>query len=501
MSLSSKLNHLINKTFKLINNIEEDNYSDDEEREYKFSRVIDLLDNLIRTESSSELVHEQRMNLLRAQFELERVKATLVGDLSPTSEGTALAVIKKFRAQLKGLYTLVSAAQSRDEYGELDDSFYEQFEPFVDSETGHIIEEQDTEVRDACANGIFQNAQLDIDQALEDCTRNLSELVLTHKEKYRTKIDEVDVYLAQQPADIKREKRIHKTTTQYFTPTVADMEKLAPKIEKSVSCRKKLAGDHKKNNLGGLNSREVILTMLTSIKQLKREGVAPVSSEEYLQFSEETSVRVAHMPSEKNLSNVFINHLGTYGRYKKNNKIDSQAVLSIFEAVEAQLGQDRLVEIMLVFGRNPAKITFDYCALNDTVKNQILYRGFIRALTLVFQAEIWRYQPIGTQEPVRNISFAMALAEGVELLEDGVVELEDLFDADAEIGLPTGQKILQSFDQVKRKQKSLQALAQKNLALYYSTTISDFVEVFPEAQLVPSKSLYTDKLQRTFGKR
>lgn len=504
MSLSYLINHILNKTSCFIKNVKEDNYSDREELQYKFSRLLWHFGNLIAIDFLG-IVEPQRVSLKLAYKELEFVKNTLAGDLSSYSWQTAIKVLKKFRAQMKGLYAIVSAEAYRDENGNLDESYYEQFEAYIDPETGEITEAKNTEVSGACVPFIFKEDLRSPDAIFQNCITEMQALSLTHKKIFRTSIDGVDVFLSSEAAAIKRDKRIQKTTTRFFSLSDQDTVKLPPKIEKSVACRKKVVAENKNNNLENFTSREVILTMLSAIKQLKLDDTAPKTSEEYLNFSDKSAIRLAHMPSPSNLSNVFINHLGRYGRLKKDEKYDPIAVLSIFETIQDRVGKDKLINIMLQFGTNPSLVTPEFCELDDFVKkDQTLFRGLIRALTLVFQAEIWRYQPINlnqnkiSDDAVRNISFAMGLAEGLELLEEDKVELEDLFDADAAIGLPTGQKILNSFDQIRDKQKNLQGLVQQSLIESYSG-FSDFTAVFPEAEFVPSKCLYTGKLVRTFG--
>lgn len=500
MFLSIRLNQIINKLFNLINNID---YWDIEDASYKLSRVIVHMRELINLNSLGP-IENQRGKIEQSKIALEKLNSTLIGRLSFASQSTAIDLLKKSRAQFKAFYMIVSENEKRDEHGELDDAYYEQFEPFVNVETGYITEEQDTEVRDACFSGISQRDNIGIEHVLENCVQKIEDLSLRHQQEYRTTVDDVDVFLSPEKAKLKSDKRIQKATTCFFSFSDKDREKILPKVQQSVQARQAAISENKHSNLQHFSSREVILTMVETIKQLKAEGNIIKKSEEYLDFSEYSSVRLAHMPSEKNLSNVFINHLGSYGYFKKQGKYDSTAVLSLFERVHELCGKNKFIEIMLQFGKNPALVTLEFCEFVNTQYNQALYRGLLRALTLVFQAEIWRYLPIDlneqglSDESVRNLSFAIGLAEGLELLELDLIELEDLFDTDAALGLPTGQKILQSYGKIREKQEKLQEIVQNNL-IEGDESLSEFKKAHPSAKFVYSKQTYTHKLERTFG--
>jgi hypothetical protein len=510
MTLSSKINHILTKLTRAIDFLDVSN--DNEEMTYKLARIIARITTILK-EPSITLSDENRHIFLASQKQLRQLKKTLIGDLSPESELSALNVLRKTRALMKGLLVVVSERDFRDQNSNLGSAYREIFEPWIDPETGQVVLEEDTEVASACGTILLnpnsdQDALTAANDILESCTVHLNRLVLSHEQNLHTTIDEVDVFLSSERGAKKRDKRIQKTSARYFTPSIEEVEKLKPKIEKSVSCRTLSAVEDKKNNLEGLNSREIILTMLRAIQKLKTEKrvVSTKPAEEYLCFSADQAVRVSHMSSSSNLSNVFVNSLGCYGRLKKNGKEDAMAVLSLFETIEERCGKDKLMQIMFEFSKNPAAITLAFCGLSQNEKNRTLLRGLTRALTFVFQAEIWRYLPldlVGAQErcePVRNISFAMGLAEGIELLEVDRVELADLFDADAELGLPSGQQILHSFDHIRAKKQKLQNLVRQNLA-ENDSALTEAIKAFPNAELVPSKSLYTEKLRRTFGHR
>lgn len=510
MTLSSKINHIVTKLTRAIDFLDVSN--DNEEMSYKLTRISVRIKTIL-TDPSLTLSAENRNIFLSSQKQLRQLKKTLIGDLSAESELSALSILRKIRALMKGLLVVVSEHDFRDESGALDSAYCEIFEPWIDPETGQVVLEEDTEVVNACGTILLspnsdQDSFTAVNDILESCTTHLSQLVLSHEQSLHTTIDEVDVFLSSERAERKRDKRIQKTSARYFTPSPEEAEKLKPKVEKSAACRTLTAVGDKKNNLEGLNSREVILTMWGAIQKLKTERrvVSTKSAEEYLCFSPDQAVRVSHMSSADNLSNVFVNSLGRYGRLKKNGKEDAMAVLSLFETIEQRCGKDKLMQIMFEFSKKPAAITLKFCGLRENEKDRTLLRGLTRALTLVFQAEIWRYLPldlVGTQErsePVRHISFAMGLAEGIELLEEDRVKLSDLFDADAELGLPSGQNILHSFNQIKAKQSKLQNLVRQNLA-ENDGTLAQAIKAYPNAQLVPSKSLYTEKLRRTFGYR
>lgn len=505
MSVFKKFEKIFKKTKKLID-ILDNGYTenDNEDFEQKLCEIIELLKELHENQYDYQFSALQLNIILRSKNHLLEIKPMLIGDLSRHSSEKLTEIVHQFSRQMKALEAVVSYTMAKEDE-EFDPMYFcEYYEKWIDTKTGEVFEEQDIDQRDVCINALLSGKKEVADKSLNDCIESLGGLTLEFKNKFQTTIEEVDVFADRSEGQEEKEKRIKMAEKEYWTLSEEDAEKLKPKIEKSIACRNKKAGEENKNILLGCNSREVILTMLTAIKTLKAEGATLRASEEFLQFSEKAEVRLTHNPSSNNAGNLVVNSLGRYGRLKKDSQYDPIAVLSLFERVVEKCGKNKFIEIMLQFGPKPSGVTLEFCGLRNTEKDKALYRGLIRALTLVFQAEIWRYQPVElninteSDEAVRNISFAMGLAESLELLEEDKIELEELFEADAALGLPTGQKILTSYNRVRDKEISLRKMAQENLAKSDFRLI-EISRVLPQAALVPSKAIYTEKLSKTFG--
>ena len=120
---------------------------------------------------------------------------------------------------------------------------------------------------------------------------------------------------------------------------------------------------------------------------------------------------------------------------------------------------------------------------------------------LIFCAEIFRYFPVeeASTNYVKQLPFAIALSMGLEMLCSGEIELEDLFDHDADLGLPTGVKILDNAQSVGIKFKNLLTQYQQYLEDLYPI-VGSFKRAFPHGKVVCTEEQHTLRLQNSFGK-
>ena len=120
-------------------------------------------------------------------------------------------------------------------------------------------------------------------------------------------------------------------------------------------------------------------------------------------------------------------------------------------------GQTCLKQVIAEYGASPGQITREMLSLPETLNGENILKKFKQNLFLIFCAEIFRYFPVeeASTNYVKQLPFAIALSMGLEMLCSGEIELEDLFDHDADLGLPTGVKILDNAQSVGIKFKNL----------------------------------------------
>lgn len=153
------------------------------------------------------------------------------------------------------------------------------------------------------------------------------------------------------------------------------------------------------------------------------------------------------------------------------------------------------------FGANPNKITGKMLKLPENAEGQKILKKLKQNLFLIFCAEIFRYFPVedATTCAVKKIPFSVALSMGLEMLCSGEVELEELFDHDAPLGLPTGVGIIGKERAIAEKLTNLIERYQVYLENAY-LSVGQFKEAFPEGMVVSDSANHVEGLQSHFGR-
>jgi hypothetical protein len=296
-------------------------------------------------------------------------------------------------------------------------------------------------------------------------------------------------------------QQLHDVVMHYFEPSHQKRtQQIAKSAEQIYQAQAKKV--HTFVDANELNAGELIISSLEALRSVFLLKEPLVEHEEKLSWAQ-ADISIQRKPSSGNRGNLFIRNVGRYGYKSEDGKGKKKDVLDVFNEIIDYCGKDIFNSILAKYGHQPDKISIAMLHLpNNKLGNKLLEK-LKQHLFLIFCAEILRYFPLEgwdcqDMSAVKKLPFAMALAIGIELLDAGEIELEDLFEKDAKLGPPTGEGILKSPQAIYKKFAALLDKQQEYQA-EWDMTIGSFLNVFPKGRVIKDKREHLAQLENTFG--
>tara|TARA_R110002110_G_scaffold415857_1_gene658509 strand:- start:11822 stop:13357 length:1536 start_codon:yes stop_codon:yes gene_type:complete len=471
---------------------------------YKLSRIFALSQQLRCSTNNAIGELDVAKYFTAIAVNLQQVYEVLsLGEADFESEDKTLQILSETRGLVYGLglyLELVSLEPGDD----IPEHIYESFEPFVDIESGECHYPQNIELKTAILN-------------LLDITGNSNPL-LNDTSQVAGSIDSVVEKLTKLKLEVDADLVVDfgdgmtgyaRATTgigadladmqlafrHYFEPTHQRRSgKIAAAAEEIYNAKNTGV-----TNLTDVSSGELIIAAAEALRSAYLLNERLSAYEERISW-QGLKLSARRMPTSKNRGNLLIRNLGRYGRKSEGNK-GKRDILDDFADVTYYAGEDKLIQVMCSYGSKPYAITGKMLDLPETMAGQKILAKFQQSLFLIFCAEIFRYFPIEGLDvcaQAKKIPFALALGLGLELLEDGHITLEDMFDKDAQYGLPTGSKILDSSAAISQKTEALlrkyQLCMQENVE-----SARTFLNAYPGGYVAQSQCNHIGILNGTYG--
>jgi len=419
-----------------------------------------------------------------------------MGDPEFESEQQIRDLLRNIRSGIKGLQLSVELSYlGSDE--DIPEYVDEAYEPFVDQETGEYEYPTDLSFHSDVlwsykVNKLNHDKSPEYVDAVERLSTQMQNCSLKLKTDFQVDLGDGLKGVANPRIALQTElQEMCKATKRYFEPT-----HLAKTAEVA---RVSQAFYEEQNVITDLCAGSLIIAACEALRSLHLLNDNLEQHEAKLTW-QGVDLSLQRRPSVKNLGNLFIRNVGCYGHREEGKKAKFN-ILDDFEKITAYSGKDHLKQVISRFGANPSQITGQMLKLPDNMKGHELLTKLKQNLFLIFCAEIFRYFPVeeSTTHSVKKIPFSVALSMGLEMLYLGEIELEELFDHDAELGLPTGTKILDNPDDISKKLLQLIKRYQSYLQDSYQS-VEQFKKVFPQGAVVSSDSQHVDRLQTYFGR-
>lgn len=544
------LNKIINKIVKLIKNI--DDFSSEEiaqkllsisytfkELEIYNSKVRDAIVEILSDYADMPMIlkdFDTSTTLFLVEIILEDIASSIKGILSDTSISRLEEILNKIHAFMKGFEIFLSVLED----GYIDELFSEIYEPFVDVESGEIIEEPNTSIKDAIFPVLAKYASEESIKISEfssecapvfySCIIDLISLKKLFFDNLRQKLsDGFEGYTNKPRAQGKDIHRQLKSSELFFSPQKNTHPK-AIEISNIMFQNRTGARNYKEAiKTDNVPARHIITASFSAIKRVT-EGNKIVASWESIKNGK-TVTTWQNKPSDNNLGNLFVMGVGRYGEY------DSKAILSLLtktlddmeeRAVKRSIDklskdkeftifylnflrkklrcecEKKLVKLMIEFSRDGKAIDVTDFDLKDTKKNKGFVDRLNRLIFLTSFAEIWRYmyttKSMVDKKNVEKIAFANAHARVLQLIQDGELSMQDVFDEDADFGLPTGKQITKNTPKVIEKFIQVNELYNKKELIDYDESALEFLKRFPEGGIASFRKTHVTELKEVFDK-
>ncbi len=486
----SLLNKIDNRIYKLI---KDDGILETEDREtidYKAQSILYLAQQL---ETGNLLLQEHREKLIALLDNVCKLLALGEPDFESTIKIETL--FKKIRAYVKGMKLHLEVNQL-DPDDDIPEHVYEAFEPFIDPDSGECEYPTDTEFESNVlwryqSQGIRPLVAVDVNTDVTALIEKMGDLSLQLNKSFQVDLGGNMTGMANPRMAMQAElSAMREATKFYFEPThirnTADIAKAAQAFYLRESTETDLCAG------------SLIVAACEALRSVHLLKERPVEHEAKLTW-QGVPLSLQRKPTHKNAGNLLIRNLGSYG-HRLEGKKSKWNVLDDFANVEVYSGTDLLKRVIAKYGSNPGQITCKMLKLPETTKGHDLLKKLQQNLFLIFCAEIFRYFPIeeANVNKVKEIPFAIALSMGLELLYIGEIELADLFDADATLGLPTGTQILDNPASINAKLRALIQKYQNYLQEGYSS-VEKFKKQFPNGMVVRTKESHVSRLEESFG--
>ncbi len=483
--------HLEQRIYKLVRDDGVLDSADHETKIYKLSTLVSLAQDILKEEGEHRAYIEKvvkQLNEIVALFEL--------GEPDFKTEENIRLLLRNMRSGIKGLQTELSLADL-DADDELPEYLDEANEPFIDPQTGECHYPTDLEFSNQIVWSFNTNrdrfkesaAYLD---AMEALTTKMQKASLKVKAEFETDLGDGLTGVANPRIAIKASlQEMLKATKRYFEPThLATTEEVA---------RVSQAFYEKQNVQTDLCAGSLIVAACEALRSVHLLKDELVQHEAKLSW-QAVDLSLQRRPAATNIGNLFIRNVGCYGHRKEGEK-SKLNILDDFDNISAYSGEDRLKDVIAKYGANPNRITCKMLNLPNNAQGQKLLKKFKNDLFLIFCAEIFRYFPVeeSVTRDVKKVPFSVALSMGLEMLCSGEVELDELFDHDASLGLPTGIGILNNDKAIFAKFENLIQRYQRYLENAYSG-VEQFKKVFPQGIVVCDSAHHVEGLQTHFGR-
>jgi hypothetical protein len=251
-----------------------------------------------------------------------------------------------------------------------------------------------------------------------------------------------------------------------------------------------------------LKATEVIIANAKSL-----EKKSSLSSEQCYEHEEKLTwnnidLSIRRKPSPNNIGNLVIRNLGCYGHRKEGSK-GKKDILDDFNEVIGYSSKENFINVLKDYGFQPYNITLELLMLPDNVKGKQLLEKIKKSCYLIYCAEIFRYLPVdieGSSNKLKQLPFALALGISLELLEKEAIELKQVFEKDAPLGLPTGTLILHSknYSGIKQKWENLLTKKQKHLISQDEPT-KNFLNHYRQGWIVEKPEAHLELLKKNYG--
>lgn len=474
--------------------IKDDGILETEDREtqkYKAQRILDLAEQL---EVSGLLLQEHVDNLKALLKNVIRLFPLGEPDFESTLKITKL--FKQIRACVKGM-KLNHELNQNDSELDIPECVYEAFEPFVDPDTGECEYPTDTEFESQVlwryqskATRPLASAQVNVD--VSGLIGKMDAICLQLNQEFQVNLGDDMTGMANPSSAMQAElSAMIDATRFYFEPSHLRETAEIAKVAQAFYLKESVKTD--------LCAGSLIVAACEALRTVHLLKEQPVAHEAKLSW-QGVPLSLQRKPTPNNPGNLLIRNLGSYG-HRIEGKKSKWNVLDDFTNIEVFSGTDLLKKVIAAYGSKPGKITCKMLKLPENAKGRDLLKKLQQNLFLIFCAEIFRYFPIEeiTVNKVKEIPFAVALSMGLELLYTGEIELADLFDADASLGLPTGSKILDNPAAINAKLRNIIDKYQTFLQESFSS-VQQFKEQFPNGMVVRTTNSHVHQLEDSFGK-
>lgn len=197
-------------------------------------------------------------------------------------------------------------------------------------------------------------------------------------------------------------------------------------------------------------------------------------------------------PSAGNLSNMFINGVGSYGAESSND------ILYVVNSITDQdyKKERKLAEMLIEFSHDGTGFTAEN--LISAGFNLAYYKGdsdiqverLNRLAYLICIKEIVRRKNQGVQhaeygiEEVEELPFGIAVSKALQLLRDGHLQMADVLSHDSEFGVFTGEKIMHNENLARTKEK-FAAIFELYSNIYGGEDAKSFLKKYTHGRVIP----------------
>ncbi len=458
---------------------------------YKLSTMLSLAEAILNEDE----IHSAYMTAVIQQLK-DMVAMFELGNPEFESEEHIRRLLRNIRSGIKGMQVDLTLTElSSDE--EIPEYLDEANEPFIDPETGECHYPTDLEFQNQIVwsfktnRGDHKQSPGYVD-AVEQLSSDMQKCSLKLRDEFQADLGDGLKGVANPRVAIRSElEQMCKATKQYFEPTL---------LAKTAEVARVSQAFYEKQNVEtDLCAGSLIVAACEALRSLHLLKDSLDQHETKLTW-QSTTVSLQRRPSAKNIGNLFIRNVGCYGHRAKDKKAKFD-ILDDFENVTQYSGDERLKEVIAKYGANPNQFTCKMLNIPENTAGKKILQKLKQNLFLIFCAEIFRYFPI--EEPsiraVKKIPFSVALSMGLEMLCSGEVELEELFEHDADLGLPTGIGILDNEKAISGKLHSLIMRYQTYLENAYQS-VGQFKKMFPKGMIVSDSTNHVEGLQTHFGR-
>lgn len=495
MNDTTTLTKIINKLGKLIQNFES---LSSEDIGYKIQSISYYTTQLKKDNSF--------ITQIKQEFEL--ASNSVIGILSNQSKVRLKTLLNEIHAFFKA-YEIAIRMLENNCISEEDIEFY--YDPYIDIDSGEVIEELNTHIKKklypALINKVgnenteLQDFLVGNSPVFEASISTIQQASDQYYSNMRQKLSgDVEGFANKEEAKRKEFKRQTLSSHLFFTPAAHDIS------QSMLGNRIGVRDYNNAINLTNTSSRNIISSATLAIQQAAthyNEQVPPWKWEK-AQFGS-TSISWHNKPSENNLGNLFIPGLGRYGYFNSDGKYDPNAILSLIDDITCEyMDETNLAEYMLRFSKTGKEISTEDLGLKNTNKNKNLVAKINKVFFLTSCAEIWRYRYTSRiSSRVTEIAFANAHARVLQLLIMGKLTMQDVFDENADFGLPTGTEIAKpkTLPNIIEKFILINELYNKEEVISSDQRIEEFNRRFPEGSISSFRRGHIRELRDTYDEQ